>query len=97
MAYFLAEIGYKEETTNMEYQPTQARKIPELGPYTWTLFTDGALSDSSSGVGLILTSLDRQQYTYALRFGFGASNNKVEYEALLAGLKIEKTMGVTKP
>ena len=44
----------------------------------------------------LLTSLDKQEYTYAIRFGFKASNNEAEYEALFAGLRFAKTMEVTK-
>nr|GEZ20036.1 reverse transcriptase domain-containing protein [Tanacetum cinerariifolium] len=39
-------------------------------------------------VGLILTSLEGTEFTYALRFQFTASNNEAEYEALIAGLRI---------
>ncbi|GJU40282.1 reverse transcriptase domain-containing protein, partial [Tanacetum coccineum] len=34
------------------------------------------------------------EFTYALRFRFDATNNKAEYEALIAGLKIAEQMGV---
>ncbi|GJZ12577.1 reverse transcriptase domain-containing protein [Tanacetum coccineum] len=34
------------------------------------------------------------EFTYALRFRFDATNNEAEYEALIAGLKIAKQMGV---
>ncbi|GKD63731.1 reverse transcriptase domain-containing protein [Tanacetum coccineum] len=34
------------------------------------------------------------EFTYALRFWFTASNNEVEYEALIAGLRIVAEMGV---
>nr|GEW09386.1 reverse transcriptase domain-containing protein [Tanacetum cinerariifolium] len=34
------------------------------------------------------------EFTYALRFEFDASNNEAEYEALIAGLRISKHMGV---
>ncbi|GKD61625.1 reverse transcriptase domain-containing protein [Tanacetum coccineum] len=34
------------------------------------------------------------EFTYALRFRFDATNNEVEYEALIAGLKIAEQMGV---
>ena len=30
---------------------------------------------------------------YALKFGFEASNNKAEYEALIAGLKLARDIG----
>nr|GEZ44947.1 reverse transcriptase domain-containing protein [Tanacetum cinerariifolium] len=35
-----------------------------------------------------------QEFTYALRFQFTASNNEAEYEALIAGLRIATQMGV---
>ena len=31
--------------------------------------------------------------SYALKFGFAASNNKAGYEALIAGLKLAKDVG----
>nr|GEV01205.1 reverse transcriptase domain-containing protein [Tanacetum cinerariifolium] len=36
------------------------------------------------------------EFTYALRFRFGATNNKAKYEALIAGLRIAEQMGVKK-
>nr|GEU50178.1 reverse transcriptase domain-containing protein [Tanacetum cinerariifolium] len=46
------------------------------------------------GAGLILTSPEGTEFTYALRFQFIASNNEAEYEALIAGLRIVAQMGV---
>nr|GFB17578.1 reverse transcriptase domain-containing protein [Tanacetum cinerariifolium] len=34
------------------------------------------------------------EFTYALRFGFNATNNEAEYEALIAGLRIASQMGI---
>ncbi|GKE82424.1 reverse transcriptase domain-containing protein, partial [Tanacetum coccineum] len=47
-----------------------------------------------SSAGLILTSPEGAEFTYALRFQFTASNNEAEYEALIAGLRIAAQMGV---
>ncbi|GKD84058.1 reverse transcriptase domain-containing protein [Tanacetum coccineum] len=47
-----------------------------------------------SGAGLILTSLEGMEFTYALRFQFTASNNEAEYEALIVGLWIATHMGM---
>nr|GEX12875.1 reverse transcriptase domain-containing protein [Tanacetum cinerariifolium] len=44
--------------------------------------------------GLILTSPEGTEFTYALKFQFTASNNEAEYEALIAGLQIATLMGV---
>ncbi|GKE16395.1 reverse transcriptase domain-containing protein, partial [Tanacetum coccineum] len=59
-----------------------------------TLFTDGSSCIDGSGAGLILTSPEETEFTYALRFQFTASNNEAEYEALIASLRIAAEMGV---
>ena len=55
---------------------------------------DGAANAQRSGVGLILTSLEGIDIEYTLRFGFRGSNNKVEYEAIIAGLNLAHSMEV---
>nr|XP_043619402.1 uncharacterized protein LOC122591233 [Erigeron canadensis] len=85
LADFLAEVDGEEE---------EVSKVEENPP--WTLFTDGASSVGGSGAGLILIDPEKKEYTYALRFDFLASNNKAKYEALLAGLRIARKMGVEK-
>nr|GEX93134.1 reverse transcriptase domain-containing protein [Tanacetum cinerariifolium] len=60
----------------------------------WTLFTDRSSCIDGSGAGLILTSLEGTKFTYALRFEFDATNNEAEYEALIAGIRIAKQMGI---
>lgn len=55
---------------------------------------DGSSSSLGLGVGLILTSPGGDIAEYALCFEFLATNNKVKYEALIAGHKIAKEVGV---
>ncbi|GKD23025.1 reverse transcriptase domain-containing protein [Tanacetum coccineum] len=62
----------------------------------WMLFTDGASSSKGSRVGLVLIGPSGVDHTYALRLTFDNSNNEVEYEALLAGLRIAKRMNIQK-
>nr|GEX41936.1 reverse transcriptase domain-containing protein [Tanacetum cinerariifolium]GEX55903.1 reverse transcriptase domain-containing protein [Tanacetum cinerariifolium] len=64
--------------------PLKASVI-ETPQVPWTLFTDGSSCVDGSSVGLILTSPEGTEFTYALRFQFPACNNEVEYEALIAG------------
>ncbi|GKA06516.1 reverse transcriptase domain-containing protein [Tanacetum coccineum] len=52
------------------------------------LYTDGASSSDGSGTGLMLIDPEGKEYTYALCFKFKTTNNKAEYKALLAGLRI---------
>ncbi|GKA06366.1 reverse transcriptase domain-containing protein [Tanacetum coccineum] len=56
--------------------------------------TDPSGFPYGSCAGLILTSPEGMEFTYALRFQCTASKNKAEYEALIAGLRIAAQMGV---
>ena len=60
----------------------------------WKLSVDGASNAQGSRVGLILTSLGGIDIEYALRFGFQASNNEAEYEAIIAGLNLAYSLEV---
>nr|GEU63737.1 hypothetical protein [Tanacetum cinerariifolium] len=60
----------------------------------WRLYTDGASSSDGSGARLMLISPEGKEYTYALRFEFQATNNKAEYEALMAWLRIAQEMEI---
>jgi ribonuclease HI len=60
----------------------------------WVLFTDGSSCMDGSGAGLILTSPEGMEFTYALHFKFTATNNEAEYETLMAGTRIATQMGV---
>ncbi|XP_023748530.1 uncharacterized protein LOC111896779 [Lactuca sativa] len=90
LANFLLEIpdeggSVKEKVWTVEGAPTDSN--------SWTLYTDGASSREGSRERLILTSPEGEDVTYALHFDFHMSNNKAEYEALLAGLRLAKQMG----
>ena len=60
----------------------------------WKLSVDGASNAQRSGAGLILTSPEGIDIEYALRFGFQASNNEAEYEAVIAGLNLAHSLEV---
>ena len=60
----------------------------------WRLSIDGAANSQGSSAGLILTSPNRIDVEYALKFIFQASNNKVEYEAVIVGLNLAHSMEV---
>ncbi|GJT97688.1 reverse transcriptase domain-containing protein [Tanacetum coccineum] len=85
----LADFLVEKPDENLPETP--ATDIPQE---PWTLFTDGSSCIDGSGAGLILTSPEGTEFTYALRFQFTASNNEAEYEALIAGLRIAAQMGV---
>ena len=57
---------------------------------------DGSSNSTGVGVGLVLTSPEGVVAEYALRFEFPTTNNGVEYEALIVGLKIAKELKVDR-
>ena len=60
----------------------------------WKLYVDGATNAQGSGAGLILTSPEGIEIEYALRFGFQASNNEAEYEAIIADLTLAHSLEI---
>jgi ribonuclease HI len=70
------------EWTDTQLPPTQIQT--EL----WTMYFDGSLMKTRAGAGLLFISPLRIHMRYVIRLHFAASNNVVEYEALINGLRI---------
>ena len=56
----------------------------------------GSSTKGGSGAGLVLTGPHGVKISYALKFGFEASNNEAEYEAFIAGIRLAKDIRVEK-
>ena len=54
---------------------------------------DGAANQRGSGVGLVLVSPEKITIEKSLRLSFLATNNEVEYEALLMGMAMVQKIG----
>uniref|UniRef100_A0A2N9F1B6 Uncharacterized protein n=1 Tax=Fagus sylvatica TaxID=28930 RepID=A0A2N9F1B6_FAGSY len=83
LADFIAEFTHPWEE---EGEPEQLE--------TWTVNIDGSSTKEMGGAGIILVSPEKDKFEYAIQLRFRATNNEAEYEALLAGLKLSKKMGV---
>jgi len=64
----------------------------ELGS-EWMLSVDGSSNQQGSGTGIILEGPNGVLIEQALHFAFKATNNRAEYEALIAGMLLAKEMG----
>ncbi|XP_064971613.1 uncharacterized protein LOC135616356 [Musa acuminata AAA Group] len=60
----------------------------------WVLHVDRLANSNGAGAGLVLLAPDGRSFERSLRFGFQATNNEAEYEALLAGLRLALEMQV---
>ena len=70
LAYFLAKI------------PKSGVSLDSLN--WWTLNVDRETLQTGASIDLHLKSQDREKIEQAIHLGFSASNNKSEYEAILA-------------
>lgn len=51
------------------------------------MYVDGASNIRGSRIRVVMISLKEVQLKKSLRLGFRASNNEVEYKALISGLR----------
>ncbi|XP_064967019.1 uncharacterized protein LOC135613950 [Musa acuminata AAA Group] len=66
----------------------------EQPPEAWVLHVDGSTNSKGACAGLVLLAPNGCSFERSLRFGFQATNNEAEYEALLAGLRLALEMQV---
>lgn len=61
---------------------------------TWIVYVDGSSAGGRGGARIVFWGPNREKFRYALKFGFVATNNKAEYEAVLSAMKIAREMGI---
>ena len=62
----------------------------------WTLSVDGASRQTGADIGLKLKSSGGDKIEQAIWLGFSASNNELEYEAILVGIELTATISADK-
>jgi ribonuclease HI len=79
-----------------EWLELQNTGPPDLSS-VWTMYFDGSKRIQGAGAGVVLISPQGDKLKYVLRMSFPqASNNEVEYEALLHGMKMAKACRATR-
>ena len=53
----------------------------------WKIYFDGAMNQYENGIGILLISSNGSHVPLAVKLNFKATNNKVEYEACIAGME----------
>ncbi|KAL0302307.1 UNVERIFIED_CONTAM: hypothetical protein Scaly_2566600 [Sesamum calycinum] len=59
----------------------------------WLLHIDRSSTTQGSGAGVVITSPQGGDMEFAIKFNFKASNNEVEYEALVLGMRMAQNAG----
>ncbi|XP_070040705.1 uncharacterized protein [Nicotiana tomentosiformis] len=60
---------------------------------TWILFTDGSSNVKGAGLGIVLIPLSGEIIRQAIKC-YPITNNEAEYEAVIAGLKLARELGI---
>ena len=69
---------------------------PQIQVECWLMYFDGSVMKTGAGAGLLFVSPLREHMRYVVRLHFLESNNMVEYEALLSGLRIAIELGIKR-
>ncbi|XP_074343072.1 uncharacterized protein LOC141680871 [Apium graveolens] len=80
-------------------QPLPQEISPEStnsGMDSWKLYVDESSTAERSGAGLILISPEGFTIQQPITFAFKATNNQAEYEALIVGLNLVKSLGISR-
>ena len=70
-----------------------AHNPPAGKEHKWIIFVDGASNSSGSGAWILLENEEGVVIEHSLTLSFPTSNNQVEYETLLAGLRLVEDLG----
>ena len=96
LADLVAEFAEPPVETVAEEQNMDGKSVGVIStprPPCWKVYVDGAANQRGSGVRLVLISPKEAIIEKSLRLGFSATNNEVEYEALLQGIAMVQKMG----
>lgn len=66
----------------------------ENSDFIWKMFFDGSCSKNGNGAGVVFISPNGKSFKYSFLLAFECTNNTVEYEALLLGLKMAGKHGI---
>ena len=58
----------------------------------WIIHVDGLSTQHAGGIGVVLQSLEGDRLKRKVHLQYQATNNEVEYEALLKGLELAKSV-----
>nr|XP_023885238.1 uncharacterized protein LOC111997386 [Quercus suber] len=58
----------------------------------WIVHVDGLSTHHAGGIGVVLQSPEGDRLKHKIHLQYQTTNNKVEYEALLKGLKLAKSI-----
>ncbi|XP_065618224.1 uncharacterized protein LOC136062720 [Quercus suber] len=75
-----------------EFTPSHEDLEEKEGNKQWVVHVDGSSTLYAGGIGVVLQSPEGDKLKYKVRLQYQTTNNEVEYEALLKGLELAKSV-----
>ena len=75
-----------------EFTPSHDNLDEMEGSKNWVVHVDGLSTQQAGGIGVVLQSSEGDKMKHKVRLQFQTTNNEVEYEALLKGLKLARSV-----
>ena len=94
LADFVAKFAPTSEQKNIGETTPQEDSPKRTG--WWKVYVDGASNAKGSGTRVVIITPDETVIEQSIRLDFKTSNNKAEYEAVLAGLQSAKILGARR-
>jgi ribonuclease HI len=91
---FLQLTVAPEAPFQIRRHPPFNHEMPPPTTFVWKMFFNGASSSEGAGAGVVLVSSCQETMSLSYKLEFEATNNVVECEALVLGLRAAKEMGI---
>jgi len=78
----------------VDFTPNQGEQDGVDEAQRWVVNVDGSSTLYARGIGITLKSPEGDKLKYIPRLQYKTTNNEAEYEALIKGLELAKSLGV---
>ena len=76
-----------------EFTPNHVDLDEMEGNQTWVVHVDGSSTLHAGGIGVVLKSPEANKLKHKVCLHYQTTNNEAEYEALVKGLELAKSLG----
>ena len=91
-----SEPNYQSAQTNLDSGPDDASSTEEPSDGWWHMSFDGAANKEGVGAGVLIKYPIGEPKLFSYKLHFKCTNNVVEYEASVLGLKVLKDLQVQR-
>ncbi|XP_040951058.1 uncharacterized protein [Gossypium hirsutum] len=88
---FLASRALEDyESLSFDFPNEESMYVAVIEEYPWRLNFDGASNAIGNEIGAVLVSPNGDHYPFTCKLDFDCTNNMVEYEACIMGIRVAK-------